>query len=229
MILLYDLVGRDEARPYSPHCWKVALALAHKRLPFRSVPTRFLDIPNIEGGAAQTVPLIRDGDRVVVESFTIAEYLEDTYPDRPSLFGGAAGRAHTRFVERWSQTQLHPFFGSAAAWEIFKMQDAANTEYFRVSREKRFGKPLEQVHAERDAHRAAFRRKLDPLRSMLSYQRFIGGDEPLFSDYIVFGAFQWVRVTSTYAYLEESDPIVAWLERCLDLHEGFARRTRAAA
>ena len=39
-ILLYDLVGADEKRPYSPHCWKAAMALAHKGLSFRRVPTR---------------------------------------------------------------------------------------------------------------------------------------------------------------------------------------------
>ena len=50
-ILLYDLVGADEKRPYSPHCWKVAMSLAHKGLEYRTVPTRFLDIPSVEGGS----------------------------------------------------------------------------------------------------------------------------------------------------------------------------------
>jgi hypothetical protein len=29
-ILFYELVGRDTTRPFSPHCWKIAMALAHK-------------------------------------------------------------------------------------------------------------------------------------------------------------------------------------------------------
>lgn len=29
-ILLYDLVGRDATRPFSPQCWKIVMALAHK-------------------------------------------------------------------------------------------------------------------------------------------------------------------------------------------------------
>jgi glutathione S-transferase len=40
-ILLYDLVGKDPDAPFSPHCWKVAFALAHKGLDFESVPTAF--------------------------------------------------------------------------------------------------------------------------------------------------------------------------------------------
>ena len=50
-ILLYDLVGRDTTRPFSPHCWKVAMALAHKGLAISTAPTRFLEVPEVEGGA----------------------------------------------------------------------------------------------------------------------------------------------------------------------------------
>lgn len=228
-ILFYDLVGADESRPYSPHCWKIRMALTHKGLDFRAIPTRFLDVPKIEGGVSGTVPVIRDGDSVVADSFAIAQYLDDTYPDHPSLFGGEGGKATARFVERWSQTQLHPFLGSAALWEIFRMQDKENTAYFRQSREDRYGKTLEQVTAERDVHLPAFRRKLEPLRDMLSYQPFIGGASPLFADYIVFGALQWVRVTSTYEFFEPRDPVLAWFGRCLDLHGGVGRSFPAAA
>jgi glutathione S-transferase len=64
---------------------------------------------------------------------------------------------------------------------------------------------------------------------MLASQPFIGGDSPLFADYIVFSAFQWARVMSSYAVLPPQDPIAEWVERCLALHEGFARRVPAAA
>jgi glutathione S-transferase len=228
-ILFYDLVGQDEARPYSPHCWKTRMALAHKGLDFRAVPVRFLDVPTVEGGVSKTVPVIRDGDKVIADSFAIALYLEAAYPDRPTLFGGDGGEAMARFVERWSQTQLHPFLGSAALWEIFERQDDANQVYFRESREKRYGKTLEQVTAERDTHLEGFRGKLEPLRDMLSWQPFIGGAAPLYPDYIVFGALQWVRVTSTYEFLEPGDPVLAWLDRCLDLHGGVGRSFAAAA
>jgi glutathione S-transferase len=228
-ILLYDLVGQDETRPFSPHCWKTRMALAHKGLDFRAAPTRFLDVPKIESGASRTVPVIRDGDQVVADSFAIALYLEETYPDRPTLFAGEGGKAMARFIERWSNTQLHPFLGSAALWEIFRRQDQENAVYFRQSREARYGKALEDVSADRDAHLAAFRRKLEPLRDMLSYQPFIGGASPLFPDYIVFGALQWVRVTSTYEFLAADDPLQAWFERCLDLHHGIGRSFTAAA
>lgn len=218
-IVLYELVGADEKRPFSPHVWKTVMSLAHKGLTWKSVPTRFIEVPQVEGGASKTVPVIRDGDKVIADSFAIALYLEEAYPDRPSLFRGKGGEAMARFIERWSQTQLHPFLGSAAL----------NKPYFRESREKRYGKSLEAVIADRDAHLDAFRKRLDPLRDMLNYQPFIGGQTPLYPDYVVFGAFQWMRVTSSYPFLAEGDPVADWFGRCLDLHDSIGRKVPAAA
>ena len=174
-ILLYDLVGADAGRPFSPHCWKAKMALAHKGLEFDSVPTPFTSVPKVEGGASKIVPVIRDGDKVVADSFEIALYLEDAYPDRPTLFGGDGGKAMARFIERWSQLTLHSFKGAAAVLDIHQRLDAPDKAYFRQSRETRFGKSLEDVTAARDAGLAAYRASLEPLRSMLAWQPFIGG------------------------------------------------------
>lgn len=228
-ILLYDLVGADSSRPFSPHCWKTAMSLAHKGLVFETVPTCFLDVPKVEGGVSKTVPVIRDGDRIVADSFAIALYLDEAYPDRPSLFGGKGGEALARFVERWSQTTLHSYLGAAALMDIYERQDADNRVYFRKAREERFGKRLEDVPAGRDAGLGAFRASLEPLRNMLTYQPWIGGAGPLFADYIVFGALQWVRVASPFRPLAEDDPVAEWFGRCLDLHGGIGRKVPAAA
>lgn len=228
-ILLYDLVGSDPARPFSPHCWKTAMSLAHKGLDYESVPTAFLDIPKIEGGASKTIPVIRDGDTIIADSFDIALYLEEAYPDRPTLFGGEGGKAMARFVERWTQQTVHPYLASAALVDIFDRQDPQNQLYFRASRERNFGKPLEDVVAGREERLPAFRKALQPLRNMLEFQPFIGGASPLFPDYIVFGAFQWVRISSPFVFLEADDPVCLWLRRCLDLHGGLARAVPAAA
>lgn len=227
-ILLYDLVGADPARPFSPHCWKAAMSLAHKGLGFESVPTRFLDVPNVEAGVSKTVPVIRDGSRLVSDSFAIALYLDEAYPDRPTLFGGKGGEATARFVERWSQMTLHTYLGAAALVDIHRCQDDANRAYFRDSREARFGKGLEEVAAGRDAGLAQFRASLEPLRSMLTYQPWIGGASPLYPDYIVFGALQWVRVVSSFQFLAGDDPVAGWFGRCLDLYDGLGQKVPAA-
>ena len=58
--------------------------------------------------------MIRDGDKVVADSFDIALYLDDAYPERPTLFCGDGGKAMARFIERWSQLTIHPYLGAAA-------------------------------------------------------------------------------------------------------------------
>jgi glutathione S-transferase len=227
-ILLYDLVGRDENRPFSPHCWKSRMALAHKGLQHRSAPTRFVEIPVVENGLSKTVPIIRDGEKAIADSFAIALYLDEAYPDRPTLFAGAGGQAMARFIERWSQLTLHPYIGVAAVMDEYWMLDKESAAYFRQSREARFGKSLEAVAAERGAKLDGFRASLQPLRSLLSYQPFLGGLSPLFADYIVFGALQWARVTTPFRLLDAEDSISVWFERCLDLHGGLGRVALAA-
>ena len=140
--LLYALAGTDKARPFSPHVWKIAMALAHKGLDYETVPVGFTEIPRIENGCTATVPLLRDGERLVADSFAIALHLDEAYPDRPSLFGGEGGRAMARFIENWSQSTLHPAITRIAILDIHGMLGAEDQAYFRRSREQRLAEGL---------------------------------------------------------------------------------------
>lgn len=227
-IKLYALSGADRTRPFSPHVWKTMLSLAHKGLAHDVEPVGFTAIPKLEDGFSKTVPIVRDGDRLVRDSFDIALYLDEAYPDRPSLFGGEGGRALARFVESWSQTTLHPAVMRIALLDIHDMLGPEDRSYFRKSREERLGRPLEAVVAARQDEIDAFAARLEPFRTMLRFQPFIGGERPLFADYIVFGALQWLRVTSQARVLADGDPVAQWFERCLDLHAGLGRSVSAA-
>ena len=63
--LLYALAGADRTRQFSPHVWKTVMSLAHKGLDHDTVAVGFTEIPTIEGGSTPTVPLLRDGDRLI--------------------------------------------------------------------------------------------------------------------------------------------------------------------
>ena len=228
-MLLYELCGSDPARPFSPHCWKARLALKHKGLDFETRPVPFTEVPVIEEGASKTVPLLRDGDRLVSNSFAIAEYLEQAYPDRASLFGGDGGRALSRFVESWSQRTIHPAITGFALMEIHDGLASTDQAYFRQSREKALGRTLEAVAEGREERRDDFLKAIEPLRALLRRQPFLGGEGPLFADHIVFGAFQWLRVTSAFPVLPKDDPVAGWFDRCLDLYGAHGRSVAAAA
>lgn len=222
-ITLYELAAADDRR-FSPHCWKTRLALAHKGLTFDPVATRFTEIAARCDGAFKTVPIIEDGPVKLVDSWAIAEYLEQTYPDRPSLFGGPIGHAHARFVQNWAQTQLHPQIARLIIHDIYTHLSPEDHAYFRTSREKALGAALEEVQAGREDRLAAFRAALEPARQTLKAQPFIAGDAPLYADYVLFGALQWARVVGKLELLEAGDPVQAWFGRVADLYDGMARQ-----
>ena len=43
MIKMYDLAGADEKRRFSPYCWRIRMALAHKGLDVECMPWRFTE------------------------------------------------------------------------------------------------------------------------------------------------------------------------------------------
>lgn len=221
-VVMYDLVGRDDRR-FSPHCWRTRMALAHKGLEYEARPTRFTEIARIGDGACRTVPAIEDGRRLIVDSWEIARHLESAYPDRPSLFGGPGGEAVTRFVQSWCASVLHPGLVPLIVVDIYEHLTPEDRDYFRTTRERRFGRPLEEVQAGREDRIEDFRKRLQPLRTTLEDAPFVGGEAPLYADYLAFGAFQWARTISPFRLLADGDPIHAWFERCLDLHGGLGR------
>src|SRR5262249_32147549 len=174
---------------------------------------------------SEKVPVLLDGDAAVVDSWAIANYLEDTYPDRPSLFGGEGGRAMGRMLNWWGDVTVIAGMSPLIVSDIPGHLKPVDAGYFRKSREARFGKPLEEVTAARDMAVEGFRRSLDPLRLTLKTQTYLGGEAPNYADYIVFGPFQWARVVSPFKLLAENDPVYAWRERLLDAFEGMARKS----
>jgi glutathione S-transferase len=223
---LFELVGTDAARPFSPYCWRTRLALAHKGLVAESIPWRFTEKAALAPHQSEKVPVLLDDGRAVVDSWTIACHLEDNYPDRPSLFGGAGGRAMARMINAFGDVVVIGGIFPLIVADIHALLPAEDQAYFRQSREARFKRSLEEVQSSRDSQVEVFRKSLDPLRLMLRSQPFIGGDAPNYADYIVFGGFQWARATSPFRLLAESDAVFAWRERLLDAFDGLARTSK---
>lgn len=224
---LFELAGADPARLFSPFCWRARFALAIKGFRAETIPWRFTDKAVIAPYGAEKVPVLRDGDRTIHDSWAIAEYLEDTYPDRPSLFGGPGGRELSRFVGTFAEAVVHAGLSKMIIADIHAVLAPQDQAYFRMTRESRFGMPLERLQADRETALPAFRKALHPLRMVLRAQPFLGGAAPLYADAIIFGAFQWARCTSPFRLLAEDDPLEAWRQRMLDLHDGMARHVPA--
>jgi glutathione S-transferase len=224
---LYELAGADPARVFSPYCWRARFALAAKGLSAETVPWRFMQKDAVAPHGSEKVPVLLHGERAVCDSWAIAEYLEATFPDRPSLFGGESGKALTRFVNSFADAVVLGGIARLIVADIAAVLDPGDLAYFRASREARFGMALERVQEGREQKVDGFRQSLLPLRLTLRAQPFLAGAAPMYADAIVFGCFQWARCTSPFRLLAADDPLEAWRLRMLDLHGGLARQVPA--
>lgn len=224
-IKLYDLAGAEDERRFSPFCWRIKMALAHKALPVEDVPWRFTEKEAIGFTEQGRVPVIVDegnGGKAVWDSWTIAEYLDETYPAKP-LFTNHSGKATTYFLKSWAERVMHPGVVKQVLVDIYDHLHDKDKDYFRTSREKVFGMALEDVVAPADEALPDFRASLAPMRAVFERFDFMGGDDPAFADHIAFAPFAWARAISSRQLLEADDPIYAWRERMLDLYDGYAR------
>ncbi|HUI18099.1 MAG TPA: glutathione S-transferase family protein [Alphaproteobacteria bacterium] len=221
-IIVYELAGRDDRR-FSPYCWRTRMALAHKGLPAEFRPWHFSEKEKIAFSGQGRVPVLVDGEKTVADSWHIACYLEDRYPDRPALFGAAAARPLARFLNHFVDLVAHPGLLRLIIADVYVHLDPADQPYFRASREERFGAKLEDIQAGRDGRLAAWRASLEPIRAQLREQPFVAGQSPAYADHIVFGMFGWARAISPYVLLERDDPLFAWRERMMAEAGGHAR------
>jgi glutathione S-transferase len=223
---LYELVGSEDDRRFSPYCWRSRMALAHKGLAADSAPWHFTDKEAIAFSGQGRVPVLVDGDKTVSDSWKIATYLEDSYPDQPTLFDGLTGRAMAAFFNNWVDSTVNPALIRVVLMDIYQHLGPKDQAYFRQSREQRFGMTLEAFVQDREAKLSAFRQVLQPVRLTLAQQPYLGGAAPRYADYILFGAFQWARAISPQRLLEADDPTAAWRQRLLDAHGGLAGKAK---
>jgi glutathione S-transferase len=221
-VILYELAAADDTR-FSPFCWRTRWGLRHKGLAFRSVQIGFPDIGTL-GGSRRTVPAIRIGDTFVEDSWDIAEFLDERFPDAPPLFGCPLGKGAARFVECFTDKVMHPTMLRFVSRDVFDLMRPHDQGYFRRTREAMLGCSLEDAQAGRDPLLLAFRKAIHPIRLTLGKQPWLAGAAPGHADYIVLAALQWARLASPFKVLEDDDPIAHWFQRGLDLHDGFGRK-----
>ncbi len=222
-LILYQLDGRDGYR-FSPFSWRTRLAVAHKGLEADLRDVKFSDRSPIAASGQERVPVLVDGDTWISDSWAIAEYLEDKFPEAPSLFGGESGRALARFVNSWADAVFHAGIFGQVARDLLDHVHADDVDFFRQSREARVGMTLEEFQAGRDAKLKDFQYSLMPVRLTVRKQAFLGGEAPNYADYIVFGGFQWMRCASPHKVLDADDPINAWFDRVAALYDGLGAK-----
>lgn len=223
----YDLITSG-GEALSPWCWHARMALAHKGITVERHERCFTQKQELIDKGGKSFPLLIDSDGSIhADSMDIILHLEESRP-LPSLFpGGTATLAAYRFMHRYVQTILFPTVVSIILVDIPDTLEGDDKAYFIESREKRFGKSLAEVCADRDTALKTLSVQLDPFRKAMANGGYISGDAPAMPDYLLFGVLQWARVVSPVQLVEADDAIAAWMERMLDLFEGLGRTAAA--
>ncbi|VDB92522.1 unnamed protein product [Peniophora sp. CBMAI 1063] len=188
---------------WSPNNWKTRYALNIKGLKYK---TEWLGFAAVEpkmkelglgahasGAIKYTVPTIYDPKtkKVVTESFEIAKYLDEAYPDTPRLVAPGTAGLQQAFLEKVAG----PLIGAAFPIICFPVYEKccmneADEKLFRTTREAWFGgKKLEDIGPKGEALAEAckaFGGQLDGIAKIVaangSSSVFIGGDAPSHCD-----------------------------------------------
>jgi glutathione S-transferase len=209
-LIMYERIGHEGRHP-SPFSWRIRYALAHEGVEPEFRHVRFADVETIRGLSGQHfVPIITDGDWVVHDSWNIACYLEDRFPDRPSLFGGSVGRGVARLVNHWADNTLGVAIRRLIAAQFVVCLDPGDRAYYRSSREAAFGCTLEEYCADRPRWLAEFAAVTAPLERTLQEQPYIAGAAPAYADYVVFSMFQYARLGCPDEFVAEGTALRRW-------------------
>jgi glutathione S-transferase len=227
VIDLWELKGKD-GRRYSMFSWRTKMALKHKGLEYESQPLLMSDKAAIAFSGGKTVPIIKDGDRVVRDSWAIAEYLEDRYPERPSLFGGAIGRGMAQAFNTWADRTLLALLMPVIVFDLYQRVDPGDEAFFRRQFEGFLRSTLEEARSRRAEFAKRLDRQLEAWQAVLKRQPYVCGAAPAYGDYILFSLFQWARIASPQDIIAAGTPLDAWRGRMLDLYDGFARNVPVA-
>jgi glutathione S-transferase len=223
--MFYDLVDR-EGRRYSPYGWRVRMALAHKGLDATAELTWHSDTKKLAFSGQHLVPVIRDGDKAVSDSWAIANYLDEAYPDRPMLMDGAQAKAFAKFLNTWmDQIVGRPLVRSLYLDILNSLHPDANAVEFRRRREERNGATLEALHANRAKDFAELNHSLLPLNELLKQQPFVAGQKPAYADYIVFGTLQMPYRIGIEPLLPQNDAVIRWRGEMRKLFNGLGDST----
>jgi glutathione S-transferase len=102
--------------PFSTNVERVALALAHKGLPVESVWIEYSDRSPVERVSGQPfVPVLVDGDAVVVDSMAIVRHLEERHPEPPLYPAERARREEMLVFIDWFNHVWKPWPNSIEA------------------------------------------------------------------------------------------------------------------
>ena len=155
--------------PISTYSAKVRIALEVKGIDYSMTPPPggYSTPEYMEIVPLGTIPALVDGDFCCSESDVLIEYLDETYPEPPLLYGTPSERARQRFIARYHDIWLEPHLR-----RTFAHVD-----------------PGARVAAELNTHLDKFQERLDKLEQLITDGPYLCGDRITIADCAFPGTF----------------------------------------
>ncbi|EGN96317.1 hypothetical protein SERLA73DRAFT_186005 [Serpula lacrymans var. lacrymans S7.3] len=224
-IILYDIPARVPGITFSGNPIKARYTLAYKGLAFKTVWIEAQDIEERmkaigakptkrkpDGSDCYTLPTIEDPSTgaVVSDSFAIAEYLEETYPSKPTVFPHNT-RALISIFDSTFMNTISPVFAVFYAVVAPKVHPQ-NGEFIKKQVEVNFGtkwEDLSPIGPKREADWQNIKAGLGVIDGWYSKSggKWIMGDTFSYADMIV-GA--WMRCFSVSLDKEQWEEMKSW-------------------
>lgn len=221
-ITLYDLQLSTGAT-ISPFVWATKYAISHKGFEIDIVPGGFTGIAERTGGRTERLPAIVDDGEWVLDSWLIAEYLDAKYPDRPRLIGDPGVKVLARFLENWLWQQAIGPWMTCYLKSYRDLSLPQDHEYVTSSRERMFGRRIEDIVVGREDRLPLVPPALELLRGALREHKWLGGEKPNYADYRALAVFLFCASVADTPPLTEDDPLRDWIDRGFDLYGGLGR------
>ncbi|KAF8992237.1 hypothetical protein BDQ17DRAFT_1332429 [Cyathus striatus] len=207
MITFYDIPVSIPIKTVSLNTWKARYCLNYKGVPHQTKWLEYHEIEplfkevgipptttNPDGTPFYTLPAIYDDETgaKISDSMNIAEYIDKTYPSgKPKIIPPGTEVLHRAFHDAFMET-LTPIFPSYIPYIPDKLSPVSR-EHFLLTRTHSFGvKDLNDLlPKDEEARSLSFKKMEDSLGKVDGWLKptgdkpFIGGNQPIFADFII--------------------------------------------
>ncbi|KAI6031231.1 hypothetical protein BKA83DRAFT_2237106 [Pisolithus microcarpus] len=222
-LILYDIPSKLEGKYWSDNITKSRFVLGYKGLPFQ---VEWVELPDIaprmkeigagknrlaDGAETYTLPVLGDPNTgaLVTDSWEIAEYLEKTYPEKPTFSHKSKGliRAFT--------SALINLLQPAAIFPIFRASQILNersAEYYMATREVMFKQKISEFSPEgpkRDEHWAIIEQAFTTSKEWYVEEegKWLMGDVFSYADIFTASILSWLN---RVLHEDEWEKIASW-------------------
>jgi len=176
-----------------------------------------LEIKNCSHFQGDDSPL-SEHSHLITDSWDIAEYLENEYKDRRSLFGG--NKLYHFFFQKYVNTYVTSPLRHLVVPKVPKILDDKSAEYYHRARAEGYGVSLEVMAARDPApYIAELKQSLQPFLLTLQHAKKENIVNYNYSDIIMVSIFLWIEevdVTLLHKIFEwDVDGVLQnWYSRC---------------